>query len=110
MLVEAKREIPWTKPDDIPYAADRPLPKLGGWFNAGFNAAFADGHVVFLPDSHAESVIRAFITKAGAELVPQRGSEITILRAEEWRFEIKEGAEFIPLVPQTAPKTEQRRR
>jgi len=71
LLVEAKRNTPWTKPDDIPYAADRPLPKFGGWFEGGFNAAFADGHVVFLPDSRAENVIRAFITKASAELVPQ---------------------------------------
>ncbi len=45
LLVEAKRSIPWTKPEDIPYAADKPLPKLGGWIPGEFLTAFADGSV-----------------------------------------------------------------
>ncbi len=32
MVVEAKRTIPWTKPEDIPYDADKALPKLGGYY------------------------------------------------------------------------------
>ena len=37
LLVEAKRGIPWTKPEDIPYSADKPLPKLGGFYKGGFS-------------------------------------------------------------------------
>ena len=44
MLVEAKRDIPWTKPEDIEIDADasKPVPKFGGHLRAGgFAAAFA---------------------------------------------------------------------
>ena len=30
MIVEANRDIPWTKPEDIDYDPSQPLPKLGG--------------------------------------------------------------------------------
>ncbi len=43
MIVEAKRNIPWTKPEDIPFDAEKPLPELGGFVEGGFNCAFADG-------------------------------------------------------------------
>ena len=29
LIVEASRPVPWTKPEDLPYAADHPLPPLG---------------------------------------------------------------------------------
>jgi len=66
-IVEAKRSIPWTKPDDIDYAADLPLPKVGGWFPNGFCAGFCDGHVAFLQDTLGEQTLRALITKAGGD-------------------------------------------
>jgi len=72
MVVEAKRAVPWTKPEDIPYAADKPVPKLGGWFDKGFNVAFADGSVRFLPEDINEQTLRAYITKAGGERIDLR--------------------------------------
>jgi hypothetical protein len=30
LIVEAAQAVPWTKPQDLPYAADQPLPPLGG--------------------------------------------------------------------------------
>ena len=45
MLVEAKRDIPWTKPEDIPYDKDKLLPKLGGHYPDIFLAALCDGSV-----------------------------------------------------------------
>jgi hypothetical protein len=45
MLVEAQRDIPWTKPEDIPVAFAAPLPKLGGHYPDVFLAAFCDGAV-----------------------------------------------------------------
>jgi RNA polymerase sigma factor (sigma-70 family) len=44
LIVEAGSAVPWTKPEDLPFAAD-PLPELGGLFPSLFNAAFADGSV-----------------------------------------------------------------
>lgn len=67
MVVEAAEAVPWTKPDDLPYSPSAPLPKLGGHFRGGFQAAYADGSVRFIPDSISEKTLRALITRAGAE-------------------------------------------
>jgi uncharacterized protein (TIGR03067 family) len=61
-LVEAKREVPWTKPEDIPYYADKPLPKLGEWFAQGWHAGFADGEVKMLALDNDETTIRRLFT------------------------------------------------
>jgi hypothetical protein len=45
MIVEAKRNIPWTKPEDIPFDPEKPLPELGGFVSGRFTAALADGSV-----------------------------------------------------------------
>ncbi len=67
LVVESKRSVPWTKPDDIPYDAEKPLPKLGGFFDEGFNATFADGSVRFISKHIEEKVLRAFFTADGGE-------------------------------------------
>ncbi len=69
MIVEAKREIPWTKPEDIEYDAKQPLPKFGGFFPGGFNAGFGDGSVRFIQDKVDEQSLRALITRAGGEVI-----------------------------------------
>ena len=51
LAVEAKRDIPWTKPEDIPFNPNGLLPELGGFTPDGFNAAFADGSVRYLKKS-----------------------------------------------------------
>ncbi|HET6883023.1 MAG TPA: M56 family metallopeptidase, partial [Pirellulales bacterium] len=66
-IVEAKRPIPWTKPEDIDYDSAKPLPRFGGWNTGGFWAAFCDGSVRFLPDSTDQQTLHAYITKAGGE-------------------------------------------
>jgi hypothetical protein len=68
-LVEAQREIPWTKPEDIPYDPAKPLPKLGGYDPGIFVAAIADGSVRNLQQNIDEKLLRALITKAGGEPV-----------------------------------------
>jgi prepilin-type processing-associated H-X9-DG protein len=68
-VVEADRDIPWTKPEDIPYDADKDLPKLGGISEGGFNVGFADGSVRFLKKDIDEQTLRALITRAGGEVV-----------------------------------------
>jgi len=68
LLVEAKRPVSWTKPEDIPYAADGPVPKLGGWIDGEFLAATADSAVHRVSADVDEATLRAFITKAGMEI------------------------------------------
>jgi hypothetical protein len=61
MIVEAKRDIPWTKPEDIDYDPAQPLPKLGGHFAGGFSTAFADGSVRFIGQGVEEKSLKALI-------------------------------------------------
>jgi hypothetical protein len=73
MLIEAKRDIPWTKPEDIeidPEAA-KPLPKFGGHMPEGlFGVAFADGSVHVISQGAVDAnMLRALITIAGGETV-----------------------------------------
>lgn len=64
-------DVPWTKPVDIPYAADKSAPKLGGWYQGGFHVAMCDGSARFFSDKLDENTLRALITKAGAEMIRQ---------------------------------------
>ncbi len=72
MFVEAKRDIPWTKPEDIPYAADKPLPKLGGHYADIFVAAMCDGSVRAYSQKIDQQLLRALITRDGNEVIDFR--------------------------------------
>jgi hypothetical protein len=63
MVVEAGEAVPWTKPADLPYDADKPLPKLGGMLKNIFNVAMGDGSVRAFPETFNEKVMRLFITR-----------------------------------------------
>jgi hypothetical protein len=43
LIVEAKRDVPWTKPEDISFDPEQALPELGGFVKGQFVAAMADG-------------------------------------------------------------------
>jgi hypothetical protein len=43
MFVDAKLDIPWTKPADIPFDPDKPVPQFGGFVKGHFTAACGDG-------------------------------------------------------------------
>ncbi len=72
MIVEAKRDVPWTKPEDIAYDPAKPLPKFGGYRQEGFLAALCDGSVRLIDKGIAEKVLRALLTKAGGEVTDGR--------------------------------------
>ena len=72
-LVEARRDIPWTKPEDIEFEADKPLPKLGGYYDGGYNAFFCDGHMRFMPANLEDATFRKLITKSGRETYDWKG-------------------------------------
>jgi beta-lactamase regulating signal transducer with metallopeptidase domain len=67
LVVEARRDIPWTRPEDIPFDPDGDLPELGGYHAEGFSAAHADGSVTFYSKSVDATLLRARITKAGGD-------------------------------------------
>ena len=67
MIVEAKRNIPWSKPEDIPYDPKKPIPELGGFSDDGFHAAMCNGSVQLFPKSISEKTLRALITRDGGE-------------------------------------------
>jgi hypothetical protein len=70
MFVEAARDVPWTKPEDLPFVAGKPLPKLGGILpGEGFNATFADGSVRFFRSTIKESSLEKMITRNGGEVL-----------------------------------------
>ncbi len=68
LLVEAKRNAPWTEPEDIPCDPNKSLPQLGIFDNKTINVAFADGSVRSLKNPMSKN-LRALITRAGGEPV-----------------------------------------
>jgi hypothetical protein len=68
-LVEAKRAVPWTKPEDIEYNTDKPLPRFGGWRDGGFLTAYCDGSIRYVSDTTDPQVLHALITKSGGERI-----------------------------------------
>ena len=74
MVVEAAREVTWTRPDDLPFDTApnfRPAPLFGAGSKhpGGFNALMGDGSVRFIKTSINPQVLRALITKAGGEII-----------------------------------------
>src|SRR5262249_15668585 len=63
LVVEAGDAVPWTKPVDVEYRADKPVPKLRGLFEQGFHVAIADGDVCFFRKKDQ----RGKITDAGVK-------------------------------------------
>jgi RNA polymerase sigma factor (sigma-70 family) len=68
-VVEAGEAVPWTKPVDLPYAPDRPVPKVGGQFTDEFGAALGDGSARLLPKAMPSTLLRALITRNGGERI-----------------------------------------
>ncbi|MEW4571086.1 M56 family metallopeptidase [Tautonia sp. JC769] len=73
-IVETKRPIPWTQPEDIP--VNDPIdpdtvivPEFGGFWPNGFQAAFGDGSVRFLSHAIDRDLLRGLITRNGGEVI-----------------------------------------
>jgi hypothetical protein len=69
MVVEAAEPAIWTKPDDLPFNPNGPLPKFGTSPD-GFHALFGDGTVRYYSAKTPDNVLRALITRNGGEVVP----------------------------------------
>ncbi len=72
-IVEARDGVPWTKPDELPFDAEKApaVPMYGAGSNhaAGFNALLTDGSVRFLKLSINPEVLKALITRNGGEVI-----------------------------------------
>jgi type II secretory pathway pseudopilin PulG len=69
MVVEANKElaVDWTKPDDWQFNANSPKLGLGMAHPGGWLAAFADGHIQFMPNTTDDITLKALFTRNGAE-------------------------------------------
>jgi hypothetical protein len=63
LLVEAGIPVPWTKPEELPYDADRPLPNLQPIFKNGFRVAFVDGSTRWARKNIDEEAFRKAIVR-----------------------------------------------
>src|SRR5262249_8553508 len=58
LVAEAAAAVPWTKPEDLPFDANKPLPKLGGFAKDSLNVAFADGAVHLIKKDFDEKTMK----------------------------------------------------
>jgi hypothetical protein len=69
LVVEGGKPVPWTKPEDIAYDPNEPLPELCTLFKYRFRARFADAHGYHFRKSTPEATLRALITRNGGERI-----------------------------------------
>jgi hypothetical protein len=67
LIVEAADPVPWTKPDELAYDPNKPLPRLGGHSSQGTGVAMGDGFVVFVPATVSETTLRRAIDPADGQ-------------------------------------------
>ena len=70
MVVEADEAVIWTKPQDWESDEEQPMKGLGGLRSGGFFGLRADGSVRFHSVHIDPGLIRALLTPAGGEVVP----------------------------------------
>jgi hypothetical protein len=73
LIVEGGEPVAWTKPQDIPYAADKPLPRLASVRAGYFLVACVDGSRRDIKDTTPEATVRALITRNGGEKIDIAG-------------------------------------
>ena len=71
LVVEVSSALaePWTRPDDIPFNAERPLEALGDLPKNGFWGGFADGSVRRIRPDINPDVFRGILTLSGGEVI-----------------------------------------
>jgi Protein of unknown function (DUF1559) len=68
LVIESGEAVPWTKPRDLHFFPDQPLPKLAGHSKKGFTySLYADGSGRRVPNNLDQAVLRALITRNGGE-------------------------------------------
>jgi hypothetical protein len=65
LIVEAGAPVPWTKPEDLPYDPNGPLPDLPGIYPEAVRACTADGSQCWIRRDASQATWRALITRNG---------------------------------------------
>jgi hypothetical protein len=69
LIAQAEKAVLWTKPEDLEFAPDRRLPKLGGIFPETFQVALVDMSSRSISVTLSEQTLRAAITRNGGEIL-----------------------------------------
>lgn len=69
MVVDAREEVPWAAPQELPFDPKKPLPPLGAPGRALFLALMGDGSVRAVDLGIAEETLKAYITRNGGEVI-----------------------------------------
>jgi hypothetical protein len=70
LVVEAAKPVIWTKPEDLDFDRNGPLPPLGGHFLGGFQVLLMDGSVRQLPQDTPTQTLRLLIMPSDGQPVP----------------------------------------
>lgn len=73
MVAEAEEPCIWTKPYDLPFDANKDLPKFGGLFDGEFHVLFGDGSVRRVKADFNAGTLKAMITRNGGEVYSPDG-------------------------------------
>ncbi|MGE3315518.1 MAG: DUF1559 domain-containing protein, partial [Planctomycetaceae bacterium] len=68
-LIETKRDVPWTRPQDIDCDPAIPLPRFGRLYADLFHVGMADGTTRAIPVNIDEKSVKALLSRAGGEPV-----------------------------------------
>jgi prepilin-type processing-associated H-X9-DG protein len=69
LVFETDVLVPWTKPEDLQWSPDGPLPRLASPHDGGAHAVFGDGSVRFVKVTTEPRILLALLTKNGGEVV-----------------------------------------
>lgn len=72
LFAEAKRAVPWTKPEDISYDSAQPVPALGAWRPDEFLIVLCDGSVLPVPSGEGadKALLKPWIEKSDGQVPP----------------------------------------
>ena len=68
LVFEADTRVPWTKPDDLGWSPNGPLPRLASNHAGGTHVLLADGGIRFLKSTTQPELLRAILTINGGEV------------------------------------------
>ncbi len=69
LFVIAEQGVPWTKPDDLQYDPNGPLPRLSKRYPVGYIFGLADGGTRTVPFSISEQTLRNAITRSDGNVL-----------------------------------------
>lgn len=69
MVVDAREEVPWAAPQELPFDPKKPLPPMGAPGRQLFLALMGDGSVRAIALGVAEETLKACITRNGGEVI-----------------------------------------